>query len=212
MFETIFALLLAQLGWELKREIRAVLWEHRWTIVHVIWSLLCVVVPVVFKASIIRVLTTIVLPACKAWWAEVFDSVDLLFGSMWEAVTFSYRKRKRMRQVYREATKRTQRVLDILDMDDLGGDEMELVARKQYIRCAVLISRRARMGLKYPGHSKANEKIAADWILRHLPDNMTMGVRHKVLPLAVKLTFVRSHYEYRADSHFSMLGDMVDVA
>lgn len=150
------------------------------------------------------------LPILQAPAREVHGWFVCLTTTMYHRFLMGYKQRQRKRLIITESSRRTQRVLDILDVDELGGDELELIERRQYIRCAVLISRRARMGLKFPSYSAANERIAADWILKHLPDDMTIGVRHKVLPLAVKLTFVRSTHELRANYHFNVLKDMVD--
>jgi len=118
----------------------------------------------------------------------------------------------RKQRIIRESSKRTQRVLNCLDDDQITADELELIEARRYVRCAVVMSRRARMGLKYPKYSPANEKVACDWIGRHLPDGMPLSVKHRVLPLAIKLTFVRSHHEVRAEHHFTWLQDLVDKA
>jgi len=212
MIEVLFAVIISQLGWELKQNVREFLWDYRGTILHWVWVLACAVVPYVFRTSVMQVLRHVVLPAAHALALEWWETIECMGLSAYRYIVFAYNKRRRMRRIVNESSGRTQRVLDLLDLDELGGDEMELIARRQYVRCAVLISRRARQGLKYPKHSAANERIAADWILKHLPDDMTMGVRHKVLPLAVKLTFVRSHHEVRADYHFTLLNDMVEKA
>jgi hypothetical protein len=107
-----------------------------------------------------------------------------------------------------QCSQRVNRILDILDSDSIGDDEMEMVAAGKHVRCAVLLSRRARMALRYPNYSPANERIVCDWIERHLPADMTMGVRHKVMPLAIKMTFIKSHHELRAEHHFEWLQPM----
>lgn len=173
-------------------------------------------------------LATAALVGCGYIWAAVvvaFNKAKILLSAMfvelrgfivymwtttYNSVLAGHKLRTRRWSVFTKASKRTQRVLKILDIDTLGGDELELVERSQYTRCSILISRRARMGLKYPKHSKANERVAADWILKHLPEDMTVGVRHKVLPLAIKLTFVRSQHEEEANWHFEQLKGLVD--
>lgn len=153
-----------------------------------------------------------ILPILRAPILEVVSATSCWVSVLYHSLLMGHVRRQRRRRIVLESSKRTQRVLSVLDMDEIGDDEMELVGRKLYVRCAVLISRRARMGLKYPSYSPANERIAADWILKHLPDDMTVGVRHKVLPLAVKLTFVRSHYEDKAALHFNGLKEYVDFS
>lgn len=153
-----------------------------------------------------------ILPILRAPVLELVSAVSCWGTVLYHSFLMRHVRRQRRRKIVLESSKRTQRVLGILDMDEIGDDEMELVEKKLYVRCAVLISRRARMGLKYPSYSPANERIAADWILKHLPDDMTIGVRHKVLPLAVKLTFVRSHYEDKAALHFKWLEEYVDFS
>lgn len=153
-----------------------------------------------------------ILPILRAPILEL-GSATFCWGSvLYHSLLMGHTRRQRRRKIVLESSKRTQRVLSVLDMDEVGDDEMKLVEKKLYVRCAVLISRRARMGLKYPSYSAANERIAADWILKHLPDDMTVGVRHKVLPLAVKLTFVRGHYEDKAALHFKGLKEYVDFS
>lgn len=153
-----------------------------------------------------------ILPILRAPLVELVSATSCWGSVLYHSLLMGHVRRQRRRRIVLESSKRTQRVLSVLDMDEIGDDEMKLVERKLYVRCAVLISRRARMGLKYPLHSPANERIAADWILKHLPDDMTVGVRHKVLPLAVKLTFVRSHYEDKAALHFNGLKEYVDFS
>jgi len=143
---------------------------------------------------------------------ELVSAISCWGSVLYHSILMGHIRRQRRRRIVLESSKRTRRVLSVLDTDEIGDDEMELVDKKLYVRCAVLISRRARMGLKYPSHSSANERIATDWILKHLPDDMTVGVRHKVLPLAVKLTFVRSHYEDKAALHFKGLKEYVDFS
>lgn len=111
-----------------------------------------------------------------------------------------------------KSSNRARRVLECLDDLSLGNDELELLENNDYVRCAVLLSRRARIGLRYPRYSGANERIACDWIERHMPEHMTLGVRHRVLPLAVKLTFVKSQFEVDADQQFSWFRPMVENA
>jgi len=100
----------------------------------------------------------------------------------------------------------------MIDMDDLGGDVLDLVAEKKYVRCAVLLSREARRALKYPNHSKANEKIVCDWIEKNYPEGVTSSMKHRITPLATKLAFVKSRFESAAEVHFEWLGPLVDSA
>lgn len=169
------------------------------------------VVPLVVHSTLV-VVPGKVLPAGFAIVKFVWSVLVGWFGYWYQYYTFQHQLRLRRNRIICESSKRTKRVLDILDDAQLGDDELELIAKKQYIRCAVLLSRKARIGLKYPSYSKANEKIACDWISRHCPADMTMGVKHKVLPLAIKLTFVRNQHEMRAQQHFEWLGALVDNA
>lgn len=212
MIEVIITVIWAQLGWEIKQNVRALLWDNKEIILRWVVAAVGCAVPLVFKTGLFQTLNHVVLPVIRAGAMECWDIVHSLYVVTRNTILVTYDRRRRWRRIVRESSGRTQKVLELLDIDELGGDEMELIGRRQYVRCAVLISRRARQGLKFPGHSKANERIAADWILKHLPEDMTLGVRHKVLPLAVKLTFVRSHHEVRADYHFSLLADLIERA
>lgn len=157
-------------------------------------------------------LSTGVSSIMHALFSEMYSIVACMATTVHHSLLMGHVRRQRRRRIIMESSRRTKRVLDILDTDEIGDDELELVERKEYVRCSVLISRRARMGLKYPSYSQANERIAADWILKHLPDDMTIGVKHKVLPLAVKLTFVRSRHEDYAAWDFNALRDLVDFS
>lgn len=190
----------------------ALIWGLRvWFVTIALW-VLSMVVPVVIKVALWSCLRDYVLPAIGRWFYEQYVLWGTLVRYCWRYCSFHYRLRLRQYAFMESCSKRVSKVMDILDMDDIGENEMELLSQKKHIRCAVLLSRRARIGLRYPGYSKANEKVACDWILRHCPDDMTIGMKHKVLPLAVKLTFVKSQHEVRADCHFKWLETLVDKA
>lgn len=127
-------------------------------------------------------------------------------------ILFQIKLRYRYREIRVASSKRAGRLLDILDIADLGEDVLDLLQSGKYVRAAVLISRDARLALRYPKHSVANERIVCDWIDKHLPEGMTRQMKHRVVPLAVKLSFVKSRYEIAADQQFDWMDFAVDKA
>lgn len=185
-------------------------WGLRRQLLMLVLSLVSIVVPYTCKRLFVKMLQSVVLPT-------IWSMCKLVYGYIVGTCTywkhyfmFQYTLRARYMQLRVDSSKRTRKILDILDSSDIGEDELELLERGKYVRCAVLISRRARIGLKYPKYSKPNERVVADYILRTLPDSMTIGQKHRVLPLAIKMTFVKSHYEVRAEQHFSWMQELVD--
>jgi hypothetical protein len=134
--------------------------------------------------------------------------------SSWSSFEARFKRRLEDRRaaILDRSSRRVNKVLDLLDMDNLGDDMMELMVGQRYIRCAVIMSREARRALRFPTHSKANEKIVCDWIERHYEDGITRAMRHRITPLAVKLAFVKSKHELEAEEHFRWLGSLVDTA
>lgn len=151
--------------------------------------------------SIVRPLVDLVVAWASSWGCYV--------AAWWQ---FKYTLQMRRLTLKAKSSKRSRRILECLDDLCLGNDELELIENNDYVRCAVLLSRRARIGLRYPKYSGANERIACDWIERHMPEGMTLGVRHRVLPLAIKLTFVKSQFETDAEHQFSWFKPMVENA
>lgn len=126
----------------------------------------------------------------------------------WRVWLVLFRRRQRVR---RFVSKRVDKVIRHLDFE--GDDTVErLVAGGSYVRAAVLYSRQCRLALRYPKHSAANEMIVVDWLNKHLPEDMPFSVKFKIVPLATKLTFVKSERELRADEYFGLLGSLVDSA
>lgn len=118
---------------------------------------------------------------------------------------------RRRQRIRRDVSKRVGRILELLDFEDSDTVD-ELVGGRQYVRAAVLYSRQCRLALRYPKHSAANEMIVVDWLNKHLPENMPFSVKFKIIPLASKLTFVKSDREVRADEYFGLLGSLVETA
>lgn len=127
-------------------------------------------------------------------------------------LVFRHRLRRRSREIRNASSKRASKVLDMIDMDDLGGDVLDLVAEKKYVRCAVLMSREVRRALRFPSHSRSNEKIVCDWIEKNYPEGVTSAMKHRITPLAIKLAFVESRFETAAEVQFDWLGPLVDSA
>lgn len=123
-----------------------------------------------------------------------------------------YRLACRTRSIRLRVSRRVNRVLDLLDMAHMTGDTLDELEKKNYTRAAVIVSRQARLALRYPKHSKANEILACDWIDKHLPEGVTPAMRHRMVPLAIKLTFVRSREEEEAKQLFDFLTPCVDSA
>jgi len=99
----------------------------------------------------------------------------------------------------------------MLDAEQAGGLD-EAFVNGQYIRASVLWSRRCRLALRFPKHSEANHHIVVDWFNRNLPEDMPFSIRFRIIPLAAKLTFVKSKRELRADEYFSLLQSAVETA
>lgn len=169
-------------------------------------------VPHYFYRTVLQYGWNVVLPAFRGLIKSCETYFHVTYVFWYEYIAFKHLMRVRRYRLMAAASRRTRKVLECLDDTSLGDDELTLIERKEHVRCAVLMSRRARIGLKYPKYSAANEKIACDWIDRHCPESMTLGIKHKVLPLAIKLTFVRSQHEIDAEHHFSWLEAMVDHA
>lgn len=111
----------------------------------------------------------------------------------------------------RRSSKRAMQLLDKLDEVDLDVLlDQEIVDGP--VRLAFKLSRAARMQLHYPKHSPANERIVSDWIQKNWPTDTRTSVKASTLPLAIKLSFVRSRSEDEASNIFGMLSGAVDVA
>lgn len=136
----------------------------------------------------------------------VFNPVVVFFRSVKARFYLKSHLRARRTLVVSRCSNRAGRILSILDDESLDDSCIDLIDRHQHIRCAVLLSRRARLGLKYPKYSAANEKIVCDWISKHCPESMTEGVKQRMMPLAIKLTFVPSIHEQEADLFASWAG------
>lgn len=119
--------------------------------------------------------------------------------------------RKRRQIVRLHASNRVQKVLDQLDLERGMGLE-EALEGGHYIRASVLWSRRCRLALRFPKYSAANEQIVVDWFNKNLPEDMPFSVRFRIIPLAAKLTFVKSQRELRADEYFEFLKPCVEMA
>lgn len=155
--------------------------------------------------------STLVREACEY-------AVDTV-ATKWREVKFAWNVRGRQHKVKVKASKRATRVLGRLVMEDFMDGQYELndeeeldLSDETLVPCAYRLSRSARMALHYPKYSAANERIVSDWIQRHWPEGMRNRQKIAVLPLAIKLTFVRSEQELEAGTLHTMLGGLVDVA
>lgn len=101
-----------------------------------------------------------------------------------------------------------------LAVKDLEVDDnlAEVLGQANHIRAAAILGNEARVSLKFPKYSAANELIVADWLNRNAPTDMTPAMRRRVFPLAIKLAFIKSKSEVEAGYIFSALGSMVDSA
>lgn len=108
-------------------------------------------------------------------------------------------------------SKRAQKLIKQLD-EDIGLSELECVAESRYTRAAILMSRRARLDLKFPKWSEANERVVADWVKRNFDEGTSYGVRTRMAPLVIKMTFVKSAHELRADYVPSIFKGTIDMA
>lgn len=97
-----------------------------------------------------------------------------------------------------------ERILD--DSPDTGFDPI--------LSLSIKWSRKARINFQYPAYSRANEIIAADWINKQLTKaEVRPSHIERALPLAIKLTFVKSADERDANDMFDdYLRDYVDEA
>jgi hypothetical protein len=141
--------------------------------------------------------------------------VKAQFGDWWRSFVLQWKlsrnKRARQRGIRRMVSTRVWDVFRLLDLDH-HEDIQELVAGERYIRASVVYSRQCRVALKYPDHSEANEKIAVDWIAKHLPEDMPFSVKFRIIPLAAKLTFVCSARELAAEEYFVLLKPLTRTA
>jgi len=119
--------------------------------------------------------------------------------------------RSRRRKVVLDVSRRVGRVLQVLDLEGLE-DAVEMVNNGQFVRASVLYSRRCRLALRFPKYSSANEQIVVDWLNRNLPEDMPFSTRFKIIPLAAKLTFVKSQRELRADEYFEYFKPWLEQA
>jgi len=138
-----------------------------------------------------------------------------LLGHWFQWALLSWRTslhlRRRKLRLARNLSKRVGSVLRNLDYDG-DSDVEELIQDCHYVRAAVVYSRKCRMALRYPKHSAANEAIVVDWMMKNFAKDTPFSVRYRILPLAVKLTFVKSGREITADSCFKLLESMVEKA
>lgn len=65
--------------------------------------------------------------------------------SSWSSFEARFKRRLEDRRaaILDRSSRRVNKVLDLLDMDNLGDDMMELMEGQRYIRCAVIMSREA---------------------------------------------------------------------
>lgn len=154
-------------------------------------------------------------------WVEgyVGEEIDATFEWIWSFITLwldNWALRRKRRNVLLKSrcvcSKRAQSVIDRLDMWDMSTmlDEEDLNSM-QPLKAAYILSRRARMGLHYPKYSPDNERIVSDYIQKNLPVNMRLSHRQSCLPLAVKLTFVKSLSEVHTQHMFSKLRSLPDM-
>jgi hypothetical protein len=107
------------------------------------------------------------------------------------------------------ASKRAERVMRILD-GKLDPNVEAAMSGAKHLRASVLLSRAARVALKFPKHSRSNEIVVADWLNRHAPESMSFTQRSHIFPLAIKLTFVKGKHEVAADAHWDVLKHLVE--
>jgi hypothetical protein len=119
--------------------------------------------------------------------------------------------RERKRKLLLECSKRSRKLIEHI-YDDIGETELELLADCKYTRAAIVMSRRARLQLKYPKWSEANELVVADWVKRNFDEGTSYGVRTRMAPLVIKMTFIKSSHEHKADYLPVIFKGAIDVA
>jgi hypothetical protein len=119
--------------------------------------------------------------------------------------------RERKRVLLLGCSKRARKLINQLD-DEINETELDLLAECRYTRAAIIMSRRARLELKYPKWSEANERVVADWVKRNFDDGTSYGVRTRMAPLVIKLAFVKSNHEMRAAYAHTIFKGAIDVA
>lgn len=134
---------------------------------------------------------------------EVIDSVCAWIAA-WRAKRECRRfMRSQVRATMRKASLRQRVLMRRLYIDGADEDVMKLAADQQFTQASVTLGLQARVALKYPKKSPANELAVADWMNRNAPESMGIRQRARVFPLAIKLAFVRSKSELEAN----ILGD-----
>jgi hypothetical protein len=92
------------------------------------------------------------------------------------------------------ASRNAQKLYNLLDQE--GVDDSDISDEDLgYFPACFRYSRMCRAALHFPAHSVANEKAASDWLQKNFHQDMRASHRLAILPLAIKLTFVRSARE-----------------
>jgi hypothetical protein len=153
--------------------------------------------------------------ACFLVWGSIAEAVES-FWTFIDALVAKRRCRKFLRGQVRAATRRVSstyaQLMHDFYLDDVDESLADLVVAGAFTKASVLLAQQARLDLKFPKMSAANELVVADWLNKNAPDTMGTRQRARIFPLAIKLAFVKSRHELEAHTMGDWFRPQMDLA